>query len=188
MNYALIRQLDISNGEGIGVALFVQGCHFHCRNCFNQETWDFYGGKVWTDDSERLFLKIADKPYIKRISILGGEPIASENVDAVLELVCRIRSLMPQKMIWLYTGYTWEDIWDSDARIILDDGIVCNGGIDLRHNKMQDVVRQCDVLVDGQYIDEKKDLSLKWRGSSNQRVIDVQKSLQRWEVVLWEGS
>ena len=111
MRYAQIREMDISNGEGIGVALFVQGCHFHCPNCFNSETWDFHGGKEWTDEIADKFLDLADKPHIKRISILGGEPLAEENVGAVWELLNKIRSRFGNsKKIWLYTGYTWEEL------------------------------------------------------------------------------
>lgn len=110
MNYAQIRSMDISNGEGVGVALFVQGCHFHCKNCFNSDTWDFNSGKEWTSEIKNEFIKLANKPYIKRISILGGEPLAKENVDEVKKLVNEIRILLPEKTIWLYTGFKWEDI------------------------------------------------------------------------------
>lgn len=106
IRYAQIRSLDLSNGEGIGVALFVQGCNFHCKNCFNPETWDFNGGKEWTQEVKNKFLELANRPYIKRISILGGEPLADENIDDVLDLVNKIRHSLPKKTIWLYTGYT----------------------------------------------------------------------------------
>lgn len=107
MRYAQIRKMDISNGEGIGISLFVQGCHFHCKNCFNQETWDFKGGKEWTPAVEEGFIKLAGKPYIKRISILGGEPLADENVKAVYDLIVHLREIYgDSKEIWLYTGYT----------------------------------------------------------------------------------
>ena len=106
IRYAQIRSLDLSNGEGVGIALFVQGCHFHCPNCFNPETWDYNGGKEWTEEVKNKFLELANRPYIKRISILGGEPLAEENLDDVLDLVNRIRLSSPQKSIWLYTGNT----------------------------------------------------------------------------------
>ena len=99
MNYASIREMDISNGEGVGVALFVQGCHLHCYNCFNSETWDFNGGKEWNEDIKKKFLKLIDKPYINRISILGGEPLADENLEAVLDLVVTIRKLYRKENI-----------------------------------------------------------------------------------------
>ena len=171
MRYAQIRNMDISNGEGIGVALFVQGCHLHCKNCFNPSTWDFSGGREWTEQKKNEFLAIADRPYIKRISLLGGEPLANENLDSILSLVNKIRILFPNKVIWVYTGGTWESIFNSHN--------------DETSKKRRDIVKQCDVLVDGEYIDELRDVTLKWRGSRNQRVIDVQKSLQTNSIVLY---
>lgn len=161
MRYAQIRKMDISNGEGIGVALFVQGCHFHCYNCFNPETWDFNGGKEWTDEIADKFLDLADKPQIKRISILGGEPLAEENMESILNLLHKIRSRFGySKKVWLYTGYKWEELLTHDNAIT-----------------RLSIVQLCDVLIDGRYIDELKNYKLKWCGSSNQRVIDVKKSL-----------
>ena len=161
MRYAQIRKMDISNGEGIGVALFVQGCHFHCHNCFNPETWDFNGGKEWTGEIADKFLDLADKPQIKRISILGGEPLAEENMESILNLLHKIRSRFGySKKVWLYTGYKWEELLTHDNAIT-----------------RLSIVQLCDVLIDGRYIDDLKDYKLKWRGSSNQRVIDVKKSL-----------
>ena len=175
MRYNQIRECDIANGEGIGVALFVQGCHFKCKNCFNPETWDFNGGKEWTPEVEDKFIELASRPYIKRISLLGGECLADENLDGVLNLVNRIRLLMPEKTIWLYTGYFYEEIdinidWDND---------------DMPWQKRRDIIYMCDVLVDGRYIDSQRDVSLHWRGSSNQRVIDLKKTLEQDEVVLY---
>lgn len=192
MRYAQIRNMDISNGEGIGVALFVQGCHFHCKDCFNQETWDFNGGKEWGDKTEDEFVELIKRPYIKRVSILGGEPLADENLDDVLHLVQRIKNefynttvysdtecenhnilnenlqqmrvlFKNNKTVWLYTGYTFE-------QCLLDE-------------KRNNILKYIDVMVDGRFENDKKDLSLKFRGSSNQRVIDVQKSLETGEIV-----
>ena len=174
MKYASIRELDISNGESVGVALFVQGCPFnpHCHNCFNPETWDFNGGKEWTKDVEKEFLNLIKRPYIKRISFLGGEPLAEQNLDDILNLVNEIRPSFPNKNIWLYSGYTWESIFFVF-------------GLDISNNsKRREIIRKCNIMVDGKYIDSKRDVSLKWRGSSNQRVIDIQKTLQRGEIVL----
>lgn len=178
IRYASIRNLDISNGEGVGVALFVQGCHFHCYNCFNPNTWDFNGGKEWTKQKEKEFLELVNRPYIKRISLLGGEPLADENLDSMLKLVNKINVLFPEKTIWIYTGYTFEQIMNP---IVTDD---FNPERDNLISKRKEIVKQCDVLVDGRYIDEQRDIKLKWRGSRNQRVIDVQKSLQTNSVVL----
>lgn len=169
MRYASMRNLDISNGENIGVSLFVQGCHFHCNNCFNSETWDFEGGYSWTEKSIKDFLNLVNRSYIKRVSILGGEPLTSRNVEEIFHLISTIRKLFPTKTIWLYTGFTWEQIMNPTN----SDDIL-----------RKEIVSQCDVVVDGEYIDELRDITLKWRGSSNQRVIDVKKSIEKGEV-LW---
>lgn len=158
MRYASIRDMDISNGNGIGVALFTQGCHFHCKNCFNKSTWDFDGGKEFTKETCDKFMKLVNRPFIKRVSILGGEPLAKENVDDV----CNILKQIKNKTIWVYTGHTFETI------------------------KNYGIMKYIDYLVDGQYVDELRDLRLKFRGSSNQRIIDVQKSLKENKVILYE--
>ena len=203
MRYASIRELDISNGEGVGVALFVQGCRFACKNCFNPNTWDFNGGKEWRQDVKEKFLELIDRPYIKRVSIRGGEPLADENIDGVLDLVTEInkrynipqdivcnnnsdrnilnensdeiRLSLPNKSIWLYTGYTWDQIFTDGVFLTRD----CAGW------KRREIVKQCNILVDGRYIDSERDITLKWKGSRNQRVIDVQRSLQQNRIVLY---
>lgn len=181
MRYAQIRKMDISNGEGVGISLFVQGCHFHCKDCFNQETWDFEGGKKWTLETQREFLNLADKPYIKRISILGGEPLADENYRAIMDLLLAIELRFGNtKSVWLYTGYTWEELQSSGD--LLD-----------KREKHKAAMRSttaflANVLVDGRFETDKKDLALAFRGSRNQRIIDVQKSLDQNCIVLWEGS
>ena len=203
MRYASIRELDISNGEGVGVALFVQGCRFACKNCFNPETWDFNGGKEWTNEVKEKFLELIDRPYIKRVSLLGGECLADENLEGVLDLVTeinkrynmqqdivcnnnsdlnilngntdRIRLSLPNKSIWLYTGYTWDQIFTDGVFLTRD----CAGW------KRREIVKQCNILVDGRYIDSERDITLKWKGSRNQRVIDVQRSLQQNRIVLY---
>lgn len=200
IRYAQIRSLDLSNGEGVGVALFVQGCHFHCSNCFNPETWDFNSGKEWTEEVKNKFLKLANRPYIKRISILGGEPLAEENLDGVLDLVNEFRLSCPQKSIWLYTGYTistckyFDDIIftfhpsyyhfnplngkpikvDDKAYFIKQD------------RKRIEIINNIDVLIDGKYVESQRDITIPWAGSSNQRVIRIQESLQKGKVVLWQ--
>ena len=204
IHYASIRNLDISNGEGIGVALFVQGCHFHCYNCFNPNTWDFNGGKEWTTEVKEKFLELIDRPYIKRVSILGGEPLADENLDDVLDLVteinkrynfqkvdsvnhCKIgvsedenadeiRLSFPNKSIWIYSGYQWSEIFNDGVYLTKN----CYGW------KRREIVRKCTVMVDGRYIDSQRNPSKKWAGSNNQHVIDIQQSLQKGEIVLWK--
>ena len=164
MRYASIRSMDISNGEGVGVSLFVQGCHFHCKNCFNQDTWDFSGGKEWNREIEDEFMKLVSRPYIKRVSLLGGEPLADEIVLDIMRLINRIKTECPDKKIWCYTGYTWEQIFP-----------IVNPYLNLTQAEMtrQNVVKNCDILVDGRFVEEEKDLSLEFRGSKNQKIIDV---------------
>lgn len=210
MRYASIRNLDISNGANIGVALFVQGCdrNPHCKNCFNSETWDFNGGKEWTEKTKNKFMGLIDRPYIRRISILGGEPLAEQNLDDVLSLIKEIREKypisqnpnsenirksrvledenskeirisFPDKIIWLYTGYQWNKIM-LPIPTITDDLHT----IEIT-DKRKKIISNVDVLVDGEYIDEQKDLTLKFRGSKNQKVIDVKQSLNQNKVVLY---
>jgi anaerobic ribonucleoside-triphosphate reductase activating protein len=184
MRYASMRNLDISNGEGVGVSLFVQGCPFHCKNCFNSETWDFNGGKEWTEEIIEKFIKLIDRPYIKRVSFLGGECLAEQNLDEVLSLVKEINRRFPDKIIWLYTGYIFEQ-----CRPFSEDGLLpgSNFAPHLQEilKKRWEIVGNVDVLVDGEYIDEQKDLTLKFRGSKNQRVIDVQQSLAQDKIILY---
>lgn len=170
--------MDISNGEGVGVALFVQGCPFHCKNCFNQETWDYDKGKDWNEETEQLFLNCIANPHVVRISLLGGEPLYIRNIDGILSLCIKIKGKYPNKKIWLYSGYTWESIfknYQNCSGILSDDTI-----------QRQSIIKLCDILVDGQFVDSLKDLTLKFRGSSNQRIIDVQKSLQQNKVILYK--
>lgn len=164
MKYAKIRKMDISNGEGVRVSLFVQGCSFHCKNCFNQETWDFNGGKEFTTAEIQKIIELANKDYIAGLSVLGGEPLHNNNVNEVFHIVATFKEKFPNKDIWLWTGFKFEDaIKDSKRKFIL---------------------RNIDVLIDGQFEEDKKDLTLKWRGSSNQRVIDCKKSLAENKIIL----
>lgn len=178
MRYAQIRSMDISNGEGVGVSLFVQGCDRHCFNCFNSETWDFNGGKEWTEEAKNKFMELIDRPYIRRISVLGGEPLAEQSLDEVLSLIKEIRISFPKKSIWLYTGYELSEI-------IKQEQYEKVSGIPSVWSKRWKIISNIDVLVDGEYIDEQKDLTLKWRGSKNQNCIDVKKSLAQNKMVLY---
>lgn len=166
MRYALIRKMDISNGPGVGVSLFVQGCHLHCKGCFNTAAWDFNGGKEWNDDIKQKFLALASRPYIKRISILGGEPLSPENSYDIYELITEIKDKLPDKVIWLYTGYLFEYAINNQSN--------------------RKIIELCDVVVDDRYVEELKDIGLPWRGSSNQRVIDVQETLKQNKIVLYD--
>lgn len=154
MRYAQMREMDISNGNGVGVSLFVQGCPIRCEGCFNQSAWDFDGGYEWTEDAKKTFFSLIDKPYVTRVSILGGEPLADRHVKEVMNLIREIKLTFPDKSIWLYTGYT------------------------LSCNVIKASLSCCDVIVDGAYEQDKRDLTLPFRGSSNQRVIDVKRSME----------
>ena len=181
MRYAQIRSMDISNGEGVGVSLFVQGCPFHCKNCFNSETWDFNGGKEWTEETKNKFMELIDRPYIRRVSILGGDPLHENNLSEVLSLVKEIREKFPDKTIWLYTGYSIEDIVNFNTKPYS----VVQQYFDIDNFIRNAILIYVDVLVDGEYIDEQKDLTLKFRGSKNQKVIDVKETLKQEKVVLY---
>jgi anaerobic ribonucleoside-triphosphate reductase activating protein len=163
MRYNLIRKMDIANGPGIRVSIFVQGCSFHCLNCFNPETHDFNGGKEFDDEKINSILDLCEKDYICGLSILGGEPMHPINRDGVTKLAKEFKKRYPNKSVWMWTGY----LFDKDL-------------IGL------DILNYVDVIVDGQYIDELHDFKLEWKGSSNQRVIDVKKSLDAKEVVIFE--
>ena len=163
MRYNLIRKMDISNGPGVRVSVFMQGCAFHCKNCFNPETWDFEGGQEFTDDTIKEVLDLCSQSHIKGLSILGGEPMHPKNIEATTKLAKSFKEKYPEKTIWVWSGF----LFDKDL-------------------KDKEVLKYIDVLVDGQYMDDLHDFTLKWRGSSNQRVIDVQKSLAQNEVVKFE--
>lgn len=177
IRFASIRELDISNGSNVGVSVFIQGCQFepHCKNCFNPETWSFDGGSEWTEKIENKFIELASRPYIKRISLLGGEPLSKQNLDDVLMLIKKIKHLLPDKQIWLYSGFTWEQIFNNGVYLTRD----CDGW------KRREIVKHTDVFVDGVYIESKRNVNLKWRGSSNQRVINTKKSLKQGKVILY---
>lgn len=147
MNYMKINTLDIANGEGVGVSLFVSGCDIRCKDCFNSIAWDFNSGHEYTEEVHKRFLSYIDPSYIERVSILGGEPMSERNAETVLRIISDIKEKYPKKKIWLYTGYTYENI------------------------KTKYDLSKIDVIVDGMYIAELKDYKLKYRGSSNQRII-----------------
>lgn len=179
MRYALIREIDITNGEGVGVSLFVQGCNFHCPGCFNQETWDFNGGKEWTDETTEKFFQLINKPYIQRVSFLGGEPLADENVGMIATLIGTIKSYFPDKKVWVYTGYNFDDIWKfNDNKQIKD--------MTLFEFQRCDVICTADILVDGRFRLDLQDINhkeIKFAGSTNQRIINLPETLKQGEIV-----
>lgn len=166
MNYIKVTKNDIANGIGIGCVLWVSGCDIHCKNCHNQSTWDFNAGQPFTEDTVQEILLTLTKPYISRFTISGGHPLDSLNAPEVLKIVQRVKMVFPNKDIWIYSGYEWENI--------------------IKDETLREIMKYTDILVDGPYIDELRDVSLAFRGSSNQRIIDAQKSLSSNQIVLWK--
>lgn len=177
MNYEKIDKCSVSNGLGVRTVLWVSGCDIHCRNCQNPQTWDFNSGIPFTEDTMQEILYELTKPYIKGLTMSGGHPLAPQNLTEVYKIVKRVKMVFPDKDIWIYTGYTWEQIIDEDK--FYED-------YEVNSPSPLDVAKLCNVLVDGAYIDELRDISLQFRGSSNQRIIDVKKTLEKGEVVLWQ--
>ena len=170
MYYSEIKNCDVANGTGVRVTLFVSGCTHHCKGCFNAETWDFSHGQPFTRHTEELLLRELDKPYISGLTLLGGEPFEPDNQRTLLPFVRRVRESLPDKTIWAFSGYTWEELTaGSRARCEVTDALLS----------------LLDVLVDGEFVESLKDISLRFRGSSNQRILDVPKSLADGVPVLW---
>lgn len=169
MNYATIKPRDIANGPGVRVSLFVSGCTHHCPGCFNQEAWDFAYGKPFTQAVMDHILDLLRPSYVRGLTLLGGEPFEPQNQGPVVELLRQIKAQMPEKSIWAFSGY----LFDRD---------ILSG----RLGDTREYLRYLDVLVDGPFVEAKKNLSLRFRGSENQRLIDVPKSLASGQVVLWE--
>ena len=165
MYYGEIKNCDVANGEGVRVTLFVSGCTNRCKNCFQPQTWDFAYGQPFTADTEQKLLEMLEPSYIRGLTVLGGEPFEPENQKTLVSLLKRIRQEMPTKNIWCYSGYTFEElIGKQKSRAFTDTTL--------------DMLSLIDTLVDGEFIEELKDISLKFRGSSNQRIIDVKESLK----------
>ena len=172
MNYAKINKNDIANGIGIRVTLFVSGCTHFCKGCFNQEAWDFGFGEPFTEAVQNELLEALSPSYINGLTLLGGEPMEPQNQRALLPFLKALKEKYPKKTIWCYSGYTFEELTgDSRARCEVTD----------------EVLSLIDVLVDGEFVEELKDISLRFRGSSNQRLIDLTATLQSGTVTLWDG-
>lgn len=172
MHYAEIKNFDIANGLGVRVSLFVSGCTHRCKNCFNEIAWDFNYGKVFDEEVEQLLLDYLKPNHIRGLSLLGGEPLEPQNQRALLPFIKKVKYLYPDKDIWCYTGYLFDKelLENSRARCEVTD----------------ELLSYFDVIVDGKFEEELKDLALKFRGSSNQRIIDVKKSLEAKEVILYK--
>ncbi len=168
MNYGAVKNCDIANGEGVRVSLFVSGCRNHCPGCFQPETWDFRYGQLFTTATEAELLRLLEPRYITGLTLLGGDPFEPENQCALLPFLRRMKAVLPRKTVWAYTGYTWEQLTSGDHRVSLPETI--------------ELLSMIDVMVDGPFIEAKKDIRLRYRGSSNQRVIDVQRSIAAGQV------
>ena len=169
MNYAKIDKVSVADGIGIRTVLYVSGCSLHCKGCHNPECWDHSFGKPFTEDTMQELLLDLKEDYIQGVTISGGHPLDSFNLPEVYEIVKRIKMVYPNKDIWLYTGYTWEQILIQDQ--IYEDH-------EVNSPSALDVVKYCDVIVDGPYMEELRDTTLAFRGSSNQRIIDVKNTLK----------
>lgn len=171
MNFADIKPIDVANGPGVRVSLFVSGCSHHCWNCFNKEAWDFNYGKVFTEKTLEELLEYLKPDYIKGLSLLGGEPLELQNRQELLWVVKKVKERYPEKTIWCYTGFTFDkdilgDMWEDPV--------------------IRELFSYLDVLIDGKYVEKMHDLSLNFRGSSNQRIIKVQESLEQEKIILHE--
>ncbi len=171
MYYATIKDVDIANGTGVRVSLFVSGCTHHCQDCFNEIAWDFHYGQEFNEETINYIINALKPPHIKGLSLLGGEPMEITNQEGLLPLLQKVKTVYPQKDIWCYTGYVLEDL--------LEGGRV--------HTDVSDeLLSYIDILVDGPFILEQKNIRLKFRGSENQRIIDMNKTRQEKKIVLWD--
>ncbi|MFR7591927.1 MAG: anaerobic ribonucleoside-triphosphate reductase activating protein [Longibaculum sp.] len=171
MYYATIKDVDIANGTGVRVSLFVSGCTHHCQDCFNEIAWDFHYGQEFNEETINYIINALKPPHIKGLSLLGGEPMEISNQEGLLPLLRKVKTVYPQKDIWCYTGYVLEDL--------LEGGRV--------HTDVSDeLLSYIDILVDGPFILELKNIRLKFRGSENQRIIDMNKTRQEKKIVLWD--
>ena len=173
MNYGEIKTTDIANGVGVRTSLFVSGCTHHCKGCFNEETWDFNFGKSFTKEVEDEIIESIRPAYVSGLTILGGEPMEVVNQKVLRPFIERVRAEVPGKTIWIYSGYTWEELTDENNKR-------CHS------EDTSQILNNIDVLVDGEFKLDLKNISLKFRGSSNQRIIDVKKTLEEKAIVLTE--
>lgn len=175
MHYGSIKKCDIANGEGIRVSLFVSGCRNRCKGCFQPETWDFNYGKIFDDAAMEEILSAADNPSVRGLTVLGGEPLEPENQREVLSILRIFKEKYPEKTVWLYTGNRYEELVGAEGE----------------HRSFLPITAELlslvDILVDGRYIEEEKSLGLRFRGSKNQRVIDMRKTVESGRVSIWHG-
>ncbi len=169
MNYADIKKIDVANGEGVRVSVFVSGCNHHCKGCFNQCAWDFNYGKEFSEKEEQQIIDYMNHDYISGLSLLGGEPLEPRNQEGLLPLVKKVKEKFPNKNIWCYTGFDFEK--DVVGKMAKDN------------ETTRELLKYIDVIVDGKFEEDKRDLKLQFRGSSNQKIVDVKKSLQTGKVI-----
>lgn len=172
MNYAQIKECDIANGVGVRTSLFVSGCRHRCPGCFNAEAWDFFAGREFTAEVAQRVLDSLRLEYVRGLSILGGEPLEPENQHALLQFLERVREQHPAKDVWMWTGFIWEELAQGTSR-------ACTEHLDA-------ILARVDVLVDGPFVESQKDPLLRFRGSSNQRIIEVRASRESGRLVAWE--
>jgi anaerobic ribonucleoside-triphosphate reductase activating protein len=171
MNYGEIKFFDVADGEGVRVSLFVSGCRNKCKGCFNEKTWDFNYGSPFTKEIEDKIIEALKADYISGLTVLGGEPFEPENQEALVPFIKRVRELYPNKTIWMYSGYTMDK-----------EMVPLNGKVHTKYT--MDILNSIDILVDGRFVCELLNLALKFRGSSNQRIIDVKESLKENKIIL----
>lgn len=175
MHYGMIKKCDIANGEGVRVSLFVSGCRNKCKGCFQPETWDFTYGKLFDRGAAEEIFSALDNPSVRGITVLGGEPLEPENQSEVLSLIREVRRRFPEKSVWLYTGATYDQL--------------SGGEISRYHTEyLEDILSLLDILVDGPFVEKEKSLGLRFRGSKNQRVIDMRATRREGRVVIWAGT
>lgn len=174
MKYAKIKKCDVANGPGVRVSLFVSGCNHHCKNCFNREAWDFNYGKEFTEDEQNEIIEDLKPEYITGLSLLGGEPFERTNQEGLVPLIKKVKEKYPNKKIWCYTGFTFDN--QIIGEMIKKEG----------RKTTKEMLENIDYIVDGKFIEELKDPKLRFRGSINQRIIDVKKSLRENRIVNWK--
>jgi anaerobic ribonucleoside-triphosphate reductase activating protein len=184
MNYHNINHCDMLNGNGIRVSLWVSGCSVQCRGCQNQQTWDLNSGILFDEAAKQELFEALDKPYIKGLTLTGGHPLEPDNITTIYNLLQEVKDKFPQKDIWLYTGYTLDIL--NFTTIQKGINFKCEYGNCLHHNLMYQTLNLCDVVVDGPYIEDQRNISLYWRGSKNQRLIDVKETLKQGKIIQYK--
>ena len=175
MHYGAIKKCDVANGEGIRTSLFVSGCRNRCKNCFNPETWAFDYGAPFTEKELTEILKSLENPSVRGLSVLGGEPMEPENQAGILPVLRAVKTAFPTKTVWIYTGYLYEELMSEPGshRVAIDI--------------TREILSYADILVDGRFMEEEKRLGLRFRGSANQRIIDMNKTRESGKVTIWDG-